>query len=126
MNNWYQNPKLIISLKKIVALLLLIYPLFLIYQSVQDILFVLPQLQFLSTGPQHQNLYLELVKKAILISISLFFDTFYGFTLLLKPSGATKIIHIIMGVILFIFSHLLFRLAAIDLIISQLEFLPIT
>ena len=120
------NLKYIIVAKKIVALSLIIFPLYHIYQSTIDLIFVFPKLSIIGDKQTVENIYIDLIKKAILISTGLFFDTFYGIRLLAKPGGATKIIHIVFGVILFIVSNFLFKLAAIDQVLSHIQFLPLT
>lgn len=114
------------TIKKIVALSLIISPLFHIYSSVKDILFVFPQISFVGDPQTINQLYTELLKKAITISASLFFNTIYGFSLLFKPIPATKTIHIVLGIILFIVSNFVFRSAAIDQLLNNLQFLPLT
>jgi hypothetical protein len=114
------------TIKKIVALSLIISPLVHIYLSAKDVLFILPQISFVGDPQTINQLYTELLKKAITISVNLFLNTIYGFTLLVKPLPATKTIHIVLGIILFIVSNFVFRLAAIDQLLQQLEFLPLT
>lgn len=114
------------TFKKIVALSLLISPLVHIYLSARDMLVIFPQISFIGDPKAADQLYLELLKKAVTISFGLFIDTFYGFALLVKPIAATKTIHIILGIILFIISNFIFRLTAIDQLLQHLEFLPLT
>ena len=111
--------------KKIVALALILTPLYHIYDAARDMLIVFPQISFVGNPTHAQTLYVSLIKKAIVISFSLFFDSFYGFVLLVKPKAATKFIHIIFGVFIFILSQIVFRLAAIDQILSQIQFFPL-
>jgi len=117
--------KLITNLfiKKTVALSLILSSLTKTYLSVSDILFIYPKL-ILVENPN--NLYVELLKKAIFISSSLFIESIYGFALLVKPMVATKRIHIIFGVFLFILSILFFKLQALDSLIENWLFFPIT
>ncbi|MFC1627473.1 hypothetical protein ACFL18_02900 [Patescibacteria group bacterium] len=121
-----QNINILKFLKKAVALSLIGLSLFHIYQSIKDILFVLPQIEFVTNPETSKNLYVSLIKKAILISTSLFIDTFYGFALLVKPTGATRTIHIVLGIILFILSNIIFQISAIDQILANIDLFPLT
>ena len=112
--------------KKIVAVSLIFFSLYHVSEAAREILFVLPKISFVGSKSQVDALYVELVKKAIIISSSLFFDSFYGFALLVKPGGATKIIHIVFGVLLFFISNFLFNLASIDQLLKNIQFLPLT
>ena len=114
------------AFKKIIALSLIISPLIHTYLSIKDILFVLPKISFVSDPQASNQLYTELLKKAITLSFNLIFNTLYGFSLLIKPMPATKTIHLVLGIILFIISNVIFRLAAIDQLLNQLPFLPLT
>jgi len=114
------------AFKKIIAVSLIISPLIHTYLSIKDILFVLPKISFVSDPQASNQLYTELLKKAITLSFNLIFNTLYGFSLLIKPMPATKTIHLVLGIILFIISNVIFRLAAIDQLLNQLPFLPLT
>jgi len=120
-----RKTRLIYLSKKIVAIALIITPIYHIYDAVRDMLVVFPQISFVGNLTQSQALYVSLIKKAVIISFGLFFDSFYGFILLVKPKASTKLIHILFGVFLFILSQIVFRLAAIDQILSQIQFYPL-
>lgn len=117
------NVKLLKLSKKIIALSLITSSLVKIYLSLNDILFIYPKLNLIANGDQ---IFVELIKKAIYISTSLFIDTFYGFALLVKPIARTKHIHLIIGALLLIFSFLFFRLHTFDNLIKNWLFFPIT
>lgn len=112
--------------KKIVAIGLILFSLYHIYEAAKELLFVLPKISFIGNQKQVEALYVELIKKAIILSTGLFFDSFYGFALLVKPGAATKIIHIVFGVILFFISNFLFNLASIDQLLKNTQFFPLT
>ena len=114
------------TVKKIVALALLITPIFHIVLTAREILVVFPQISFVGNAQTANQIYLDLLKKGITISLSLIIDTFYGFSLFLKPIPATKTIHIVLGVILFLISNVLFHFSGIDKILSHIQFLPVT
>ena len=114
-------PKLII--KKIIALSLIITSLISIYTSVSSLLLIYPKLILISNPNQF---YLELLKKGIIISSSLFIESIYGFSLLIKPAEKTNLIHIILGITLFIFSIFIKKFSTFDPLIKNLLFPPIT
>ncbi len=127
-NDILLNPnraKLIIWVKKIIALGLIIYPLYYLYLSTIDLIFVFPKISYLDNATG-ESLYLNLIKRAVIISTGLFFNTLYGFSLLIKPGSSTKIAHLVFGVILFLISHFLFESQAINQLIKSLEFFPLT
>lgn len=113
-------------LKKIVSLALIIVSVWQIITSSQDILFILPKISFLNPLTTTQNLYLNLIKKAIIISTGLLVDSFYGFALFIKPMAATKNLHLVFGILILIFSLFLFHSAAIDQILLHFPLLPFT
>lgn len=117
--------QLIYQIKKIVAVVLIIVPFYNVYNAIRDILVVFPQLSQTNHLYQDQSLYISLIKKAIIISSSLFIDSFYGFVLLVKPKASTKLIHIIFGLLILILSQVIFRLNAIDQILSQIHIFPL-
>jgi len=121
-----KKEKLLFFSKKVVALGLIFFSLYGVYIAVKEIIFVLPQISFMGNLINAQKLYMDLLKKAIIISSHLFLDSFYGFSLLIKPMAATKIIHIVLGAIIFIISVILFKTTAIDSVLNQLPVLPIT
>lgn len=110
-------------IKKTVALSLIISSLIKTYISITDIVFIYPKLILIENS---NHLYIELLKKAIFISSSLFVESIYGFALLVKPMAITKRIHIFFGIALFIFSILFFKLQAFDSLIQKWLFFPIT
>jgi len=114
------------TLKKIIALSLIISPLIHTYLSIKDVFFVLPKISFVGDPQASNQLYAELLKKATTISLNLILNSLYGFSLLVKPIPATKAIHLILGVVLFIISNFVFQLTAIDQLFNQLPFLPLT
>ncbi|MBU2051722.1 hypothetical protein KKH13_00770, partial [Patescibacteria group bacterium] len=69
---------------------------------------ILPLLQTVNTS-QLADLKTSLIKQAVVVSSGLFIDSFYGFALLIKPSHTVSVVHFILGVLLFIFSNLLFQ-----------------
>lgn len=109
--------------KKAVALGLIISSLIKISFSISDTLFIYPKL-ILAPNPDY--LYLELIKKAIILSTALFINSAYGFSLLIKPIQNTKFIHIILGLALFIFSFTFYKLTAFDQLLNGLLFSPIS
>ncbi|MEA3355057.1 MAG: hypothetical protein U9Q63_01055 [Patescibacteria group bacterium] len=110
-------------LKKTVALSLITSSLVKTYLSILDILFIYPKLILVQNSNQ---LYLELFKKAIIISSGLFIESIYGFSLLIKPKETTKFIHILFGIVLFMFSILFYKLSTFDQLIQNWLFSPIT
>jgi len=112
--------------KKIVALSLIASSLYHVYIAVNEILFVFPQISFIGDANTANDLYIELVKKAIILTFGLFTEGFYGVSLLVKANVNTKIIHIVLGILLFIISNVIFKLAAINQLLEGLQFLPIT
>jgi len=117
------NYKFFFYLKKTVALSLIASSLYKTYLALNDILFIYPKLSFLENPDQ---IYLELIKKAIYLSMSLTIDSVYGFSLLIKPLEKTKQYHVYFGIILFIFSILFFRLHTLDTLIKNWLLLPIS
>lgn len=117
------NIKLLKLLKKTIALSLIASSLVKTYLSLNDVLFIYPKLSLISNGDQ---VFVELIKKAIYISTSLFIDTLYGFALLVKPIARTKQVHIYLGIFLLLFSLLFFRLHAFDNIIKNWLFFPLS
>lgn len=112
-------------LTKLIAIFLVLSPLYQTYAAFNDITKILPTFQFID--PQTANsLKTILIKKAIIISTGLFIDSFYGFTLLIKPFNTIKTIHIVLGIIVGITSQILYHTAALDQVINQINFLPIT
>ena len=110
---------------RILAIGLILNSLYNVIISFQDITKLIPNLQFInptSVKTIEQNL----IKKAVIISLGLFTDSLYGFSLLIKPSHTIKIIHLIVGILIFIISIFIFKSAAFDQLINQLHFLPIT
>ena len=118
--------KLIKISKKIVAFSLIGSSFYHIYISINEVLFVFPQISFVGDTQAANDLYIELIKKAIILSFGLITQGFYGVTLLIKANVNTKIIHIVLGVILFIISNIILRLTAINQLLEGLQFLPIT
>jgi len=121
-----KKTKLLFISKKAVALSLIFFSLYGVYFSVKEILFVIPQISFIGNLINAEKLYMDLLKKAIIVSSHLFLDSIYGFSLLIKPMATTKIIHIAVGALIFIISFILFKTTAIDSILHQLPVLPIT
>jgi|GEM_PF-5381899 hypothetical protein len=120
-----KKDQLIYQAKKIVAIALILVPIYNIYDAVRDMLIVFPQLAMNEHLSQDQTLYVSLLKKAIVISSSLVFDSFYGFVLLVKPKASTKLIHVLLGLLILIVSQVIFRLNAIDKILSQIHLFPL-
>ena len=113
-------------IKKIVALSLVISPLIQTYLSLNQLLFVLPKISFVGDPVLAQSLYIQLSKQAIIISLTLFTSSIYGFSLLLRPVATTKYFNIGLGIILFILSVIISRTSAINLILNKFPFVPIT
>ena len=111
--------------KKIVALSLIISPMVQTYISLNQVLFVLPKISFVGDPVFARSIYNQLLQKAVVISLGLFANSFYGFSLLIKPLASTKYIHILLGIAIFVLSTIVFRISAINQIINQLHFLPI-
>jgi len=118
--------KLIKISKKIVALSLIGSSFYHIYISINEVLFIFPQISFVGNTQAANDLYVELIKKAIILSFGLITQGFYGVSLLIKANVNTKIIHIILGIVLFIISNVILRLTAINQLLEGLQFLPIT
>lgn len=118
--------KLIKISKKIVALSLIGSSFYHIYISINEVLFIFPQISFVGDTQAANDLYVELIKKAIILSFGLITQGFYGVSLLIKANVNTKIIHIILGIVLFIISNVILRLTAINQLLEGLQFLPIT
>jgi len=121
-----KKEKLLFFSKKVVALGLIFFSLYGVYNAVKEIIFVLPQISFMGSLINAEKLYMDLLKKAIIISSHLFVDSLYGFSLLIKPLATTKIIHIALGALILIISFILFKTTAIDSVLYQLPILPIT
>jgi len=114
------------TVKKTVALALIITPLFHTYLAIKDIIFILPKISFIGSFASTQTIYQAMLKKAIVISASLLIESFYGFSLLIKPLSATRYIHIILGILLFIISVFVFRISSISHLFPQLPLIPLT
>jgi hypothetical protein len=112
--------------KKIVAFLLIASLVFNTLDSLRDIISVLPKIAYMGSPTTAQKLYLDLFKRAVIISSGLFIDGLYGFSLLIKPAAATKYIHIFFGVLIFLASTFLFRTLNLNLIIQNLPLFPLT
>lgn len=106
--------------KKTISLSLIILTLIQTYISIKDVIFVFPQISFFGDLATAQSLYLALLKKALVISLGLFINFFYGMALFIKPIAATKHIHLIIGIIIFIFSWIIFHTSAIDSLLTNL------
>jgi len=106
--------------KKTISLSLIILTLIQTYITVKEIIFVFPQISFFGDLATAQSLYFTLLKKALVISLGLFIDFFYGMTLFIKPIATTKLIHIIIGIFIFIFSFITFHTSTIDLLLKNL------
>ncbi|AKM79193.1 MAG: hypothetical protein UX85_C0003G0010 [Candidatus Beckwithbacteria bacterium GW2011_GWB1_47_15] len=120
------NPRLKFAAKKLIAVSLIVSPLVQIYLSFRDILFVLPKIQTLVSPANTQVIYIDLFNKAIIISTGLFIDSFYGFSLLLKPLEATRYLHLVFGVLLLAASILIYRSTVLTDVLSHLYYLPLT
>ena len=118
--------KLIKISKKVVALSLIGSSFYHIYISINEVFFIFPQISFVGDTQAANDLYIELIKKAIILSFGLITQGFYGVSLLIKTNVNTKIIHIILGIILFIISNVILRLTAINQLSEGLQFLPVT
>ena len=121
-----KKEKLLFISKKVVALGLIFFSLYGVYIAVKEIIFVLPQISFMGSLVNAEKLYMDLLKKAIIISSHLFLDSLYGFSLLIKPLATTKTVHVILGIVIFTISIILFKTTAIDSVLHQLPILPIT
>lgn len=114
--------KILYLTKKIVALTLIFNALYVLAASVKDIFVIQNQLKFFNQATA-SALQQSLFKKAFIISSSLFIDTLYGFSLLVKPANTTKIIHIILGILIFILSKFILNLTAVDQILKDFSLL---
>lgn len=112
--------------KKTVALLLITAPLVQTVYAFREIFVILPSISLISQNISTQPIYAQLIKKAVIISTSLFVDSLYGFTLLVKPLAATRFFHIILGVVVLITSLVIFKTTALNQVITDLYYLPIT
>lgn len=128
--NEYQEPKIsqakiLFILKKAIALTLIINALIVMVLSTKEIFTFTKYLEIADVLnlKQLQN---QIFKKAIIISSSLFIDSLYGFSLLIKPSHKTKIFHVILGIVIFIVSKIIFRLNAVDQLLENARILFIS
>lgn len=112
--------------KKTVALALIITPLIHTCLAVKDILFLLPKISFVGDPASAQALYQSMLKKAIIISSGLLVDSVVGFSLLIKPMADTKLIHIVLGILVFIFSIFVFKASSFNQLFLQLPLTPLT
>lgn len=113
-------------LQRFVAIGLILTPLYHTGVAISEIFTFQKQLVFIENVATLDALKIELLKKAIAISFGLFFDSFYGFALLIKPITHTRAFHIITGIFLFILSNIVFHLSSIDNILKNIQFLPLT
>lgn len=112
--------------KKAVALTLIVNALFTLVDAVQETFSILSSIQSISNSAVAAQLHQQLFKKAVILSSSLLIDSFYGFSLLIKPANATKIIHIILGIAIFIASKFVFQLTAVDQLLNDVRTLLLT
>jgi hypothetical protein len=112
--------------KKVVALTLIINAMILLVSSIQETFWILSSIQSIDNSSVALQLHQELFKKAIILSSSLLIDSFYGFSLLIKPANATKIIHIILGIAIFVASKFVFQLTAVDQLLNDVRTLLLT
>ena len=114
----YSKTKILFVVKKVVALTLIINAFIVMILAIKDIFTLTKYLEIADVLSLNQ-LQLEVFKKAVIISSSLFIDSLYGFSLLIKPSHKTKLIHVILGIIIFMISKVIFKLHAIDQILEN-------
>ena len=88
-------------LAKITSVLLILSGIYQILLSFNSIFFLYPQLANYQ-GPQSLTLEEGLVEKAIILYASMIATGTYGMALLIKPAHQIKIIHIIVGILIFI------------------------
>jgi hypothetical protein len=124
MNNI--NQLTVLHLRKLVGVVLLILPFYQLFVSLQDIFVVLPKLNLIDNLSVIQSIRLDLLKKAIVISTGLLFDSAYGLHLLLKPNSGNHWLSVFLGIGLLFVSRFLFQWSAIDQLILQFNFLPLT
>jgi hypothetical protein len=88
---------------KVLSILLIVFGLYHIIISSALIFFVYPKLL---KSPETLPLDFQesLVEKAIILYLSTIIDGLYGMALLIKPSQEVKNIHLVAGLILFVFS----------------------
>ncbi len=121
----YSQTKIIFIAKKVIALTLILNALYSLSIAIKDIFNIQGQLEFFNPSAT-EVLKQKLFKKAIIISSSLFIDTFYGFSLLIKPTHVTKVIHVILGILLLILSKVIFNLTAVDQLLNEVSILFIS
>lgn len=88
---------------KLISFLLIIFGIYHIVLSLVAIFIIYPQ----TLGSQKLvpfDLQESLVEKAIIIYISTAIDGLYGFSLLVKPAEKIKTVHLLAGMIIFVFS----------------------
>jgi len=88
---------------KIISFLLIIFGIYHIALSLVAIFIIYPQVLD-SQKLIPFDLQESLVEKAIIIYISTAIDGLYGFSLLVKPAEKIKTIHLLAGIIIFVFS----------------------
>ena len=90
------------ALTKFLSILMIIFGLYHIVLSMLAIFFIYPQVfssKAISLKTQE-----GLIEKAIIIYLVVIIDGLYGASLFVKPSEEIKTIHILAGIIIFIFS----------------------
>lgn len=87
-------------LARLVSLVMVGNGLYQMYLSINSIFFIYPQLT--TQAPGAMTLQAGLMEKAILIFISMIANGVYGVALLFKPEEKIQILHIILGVTIFV------------------------
>ena len=96
------------TLGKILSYLLIFFGLYQIIISSVFILFTLPNFLKSSRFISHR-LQEGLIEKAIILYLTTVIDGFYGVSLLVKPSEEIEIAHLLIGLIILIFSKRIFQ-----------------
>ena len=93
------------ALHRLIYLAVLPQGLYGLYRVMVDIFLVYPNLAIYYQQLNYdQSVYLQIMRQAVLISVTGFFETAIGLSMMIKKSHMVKNIHLAVGVIIFLFS----------------------
>jgi hypothetical protein len=95
---------------KLVSVILIVHGLIRLYNESIEIFYVLPAIPRLyRTANFNDVMYMALVRKSVLATVTTFLESIYGLFLITKPVKFVKKFHLISAIILFILSILLLK-----------------
>ena len=97
------------TLSKAISILLAGHGLYNLYQSINETLYVLPTMFKIQTTTLAPEIQQDIINKFILLTITTLVETSYGFILFTKAKEKITLVHIIGGILLFLFASIIFH-----------------